>query len=40
LQLVKIGYEIQQGQYIRGTLANTFGIQLVTVFRPVSIARD
>jgi hypothetical protein len=40
LQLVKVGYEIQQGPQIRGTLANTFGIQLVTVFRPVSIARD
>jgi hypothetical protein len=40
LQLVKVGYEIQQGPHIRCTLANTFGIQLVTVFRPVSIARD
>jgi hypothetical protein len=40
IQLIKVGYEIQQGQYIRGTLANTFGVQLVTAFRPVSIARD
>jgi len=40
LQLVKVGYEILQGPQIRGTLANTFGVQLVTVFRPVSIARD
>ena len=39
-QLVKIGYEVQQGEYIRGSLANTFGIQLVTAFRPISIARD
>jgi hypothetical protein len=40
MQLIKIGYEIQQSQHIRGTLANVFGIQLVTVFRAISIARD
>lgn len=39
-QLAKAGYQIQQASYIRGTLANTFSVQLVTAFRAVSIARD
>jgi hypothetical protein len=39
-QLLKFGYEMQQGQYIRGTSANTVGLQWVTQFRPVSLARD
>jgi hypothetical protein len=39
-QLVKTGYEIQQGPKIRGTLANTFAIQLVTAFRAISMGRD
>ncbi len=39
-QLLKIGYQIQQGSQIRGTLANTVSMQLVTSFHPVSIARD
>lgn len=39
-QLIKVGYEIQQSPAIRGLSANTFAIQLVTVFRPLSISRD
>jgi len=39
-QLVKAGYEIQQGPAIRGTLGNTCSLQLVTSFRILSIARD
>jgi hypothetical protein len=39
-QLVKIGYEAEQGPQIRGSLANTFAIQLVTTFRAISIAKD
>jgi hypothetical protein len=39
-QLLKIGYQIQQGMQIRGTLANTISMQLVTSFHPVSIARN
>jgi len=39
-QLIKAGYEVQQGPNIRGAQANTFAIQFVTVMRPISIARD
>lgn len=39
-QLVKVGYQIQQGPAIRGTLGNTVAVQYVCAFRPVSIARD
>jgi hypothetical protein len=39
-QLVKLGYEIQQGPMIRGTLANTVAIQVVTAFRAISTAKD
>jgi hypothetical protein len=37
-QLVKVEYEIAQGPRIRGTLSNTFAIQLVTQFRAISLA--
>jgi len=36
-QLVKVGYQIQQGPGLRGTLANTFAVQLVTSLRPISM---
>ncbi|HUQ95744.1 MAG TPA: hypothetical protein VM120_28960 [Bryobacteraceae bacterium] len=39
-QLVKIGYELQRGPAIQGSRGNTLALQLVTAFRPVSIARD
>jgi hypothetical protein len=39
-QLVKVGYQIERGLYIRGTLANTLAVQFVTAFRALSIARD
>jgi hypothetical protein len=39
-QLLKVGYEVQREAYYSGTKANVFAMQLVTVFRPVSIARD
>jgi hypothetical protein len=39
-QLAKIGYEIQQGPAIRGTLGNTASLQLVTSFHILSLARD
>ncbi|HEY7334522.1 MAG TPA: hypothetical protein VH639_06535 [Bryobacteraceae bacterium] len=39
-QIVKAGYEIQQGPAIRGTLANTFAIQIVTSFRAFSVGRN
>jgi hypothetical protein len=39
-QLLKVGYEIQRGPNIRGTLANTLAVQFVTTFRAISIARD
>ncbi len=38
-QLVKMDYEIEQGPTIRGTLNNTFAVQLVTQFRAISLAR-
>ena len=39
-QLLKVGYQLQQGPEIRGTLANTFSVQMVTSFHPISVARD
>jgi hypothetical protein len=39
-QLAKVGYEIIQCPSVRGTLGNTFAVQLVTTFRAISIARD
>ncbi len=39
-QLAKLGYEIQQGAVIRGTLGNTLALQLVTAFRAISITQD
>lgn len=39
-QLIKAGYTIQQGLAIPGTQDNIFAVQLVTSFRPISIARD
>ena len=39
-QLVKVGYQIQQGPTIRGTLGNTAAVQFVTSFRAISLARD
>jgi hypothetical protein len=36
-QLVKVGYQIQQGPEVRGTLGNTFAVQLVTSLRPISM---
>lgn len=39
-QLLKVGYQIGHDPYYTGTQANVFAMQLVTAFRPVSIARD
>jgi len=39
-ELVKVGYEIQQGPDIRGTSANTLAVQLVTTFGPLSVAKN
>jgi hypothetical protein len=39
-QLVKVSYMMRQASNIRGTLGNIFAIQLVTAFRPISIAQD
>ena len=39
-QLLKVGYQVQREPGYSGTQANTFAMQLVTAFRPVSIARD
>ncbi len=39
-QLLKIGYEVQQGPRIQGTKSNTLAVQFVTTFRALSIARD
>jgi hypothetical protein len=39
-ELVKIGYQAQQGPAIRGASANTLAIQFVTAFRVISVARD
>jgi len=38
--LIKVGYRAARGQYIRGTHANIFAVQVVTTFRAISIARD
>jgi len=40
IQLIKVGYEVEQGPPARGTLANTFAVQLVTAFRAITIGRD
>ncbi len=40
IQLIKAGYTIQQGAAIPGTLHNIFAVQLVTSFRPLSIAKE
>ncbi len=39
-QLLKVGYQIQQGPAVRGTLANVAEIELVTSLHLLSIARD
>ncbi len=39
-QLVKVGYEIQQGPAIHGMHDNIVSAQLVTTFHAISIARD
>jgi hypothetical protein len=39
-QIVKLGYEIQQGPAFRGLHANTLSAQLVTTFHVISLARD
>ena len=39
-QILKVGYDIQRGPDTPGTLGNHLAIQLVTVIRPISIARD
>jgi hypothetical protein len=39
-QLVKVGYAINKGPAIRGTLGNTLAIQFVTTLHPLSIARN
>jgi hypothetical protein len=40
IQLIKMGYTIQQGSAIPGARDNVFAVQFITSFRPVSIARD
>ncbi len=39
-QLLKAGYEIRFGPALGGAVDNTFAFQLVTTFKPLSIARD
>ena len=39
-QLLKIGYQVQRGRTVRGTLDNTFSIQLVTRLGLISVSRD
>jgi len=39
-QLLKVGYEIQQGPAIQGVHANVLSAQLVTTFHAISIARN
>jgi hypothetical protein len=39
-ELVKVGYEALRGADIRGTLANTLAVQLVTTFGPLSLAKN
>ena len=36
-QLVKVGYQVQHGPAIRGTLGNTLAVQYVIGARPVTI---
>jgi hypothetical protein len=38
-ELVKLGYQIQRGPAIPGTLGNTLAVQLVTTVGPVSMSR-
>jgi hypothetical protein len=38
-ELIKLGYEVQRGQAIRGTLNNILAMQFVTTLHPLSIAR-
>jgi hypothetical protein len=38
-QLVKVGYEAEQGGVLQGAQSNTFAIQFVTAFRPFSLGR-
>lgn len=39
-QILKVGYDIQRGPDTPGTLGNHLAVQLVTVIRPIAIARD
>ena len=39
-QLIKVGYQIQQGAAIRGSLANVAEVQVVTTLPSFSLARD
>lgn len=39
LQVIKIAYEVFQGPAIRGTLSNTFAVQLVTTVPSIAVAR-
>lgn len=39
-QLVKAGYEIQQGPAVHGLHDNTISVQVVTTFHPISVAHD
>ena len=36
----EVSYEAARGQYVRGSLGNVLGVQLVTTLRPLTIARD
>jgi len=37
-QLVKLGYEMQQGPTIRGALHNVLTLQIVIALRPITLA--
>jgi hypothetical protein len=39
-QLIKVGYEVEQGPATQGAQGNTFAIQFVTAFRALSLGRD
>jgi len=39
-QLIKFGYQIQQGPAIRGSLANVAEVQIVTTLPSFSFSRD
>ncbi len=39
-QLIKVGYEVEQGPATQGAQDNTFAIQFVTAFRALSLGRD